>query len=280
MNWLTSIAKPKIATKKRRELASNVWRNCSGCGVMLYAKDLKESCQVCTKCGHHMKISVDDRLAYLLDEGFETLVVPRVSDDPLEFKDSKKYNDRLVASRKKTEQQDGCRVLSGHIDGEAIVVAMMDFSFMGGSMGRAVGEAIVLAAETAVAQKKPFLMVTTSGGARMQEGVLSLMQMARTTAAIQEVKEAGLPYFVLLTDPTTGGVTASFAMLGDVTLAEPGATIGFAGARVIEQTTGETLPEGFQTAEFLQEHGMVDVIVPRAEQRAKVSNLIRLLMHK
>jgi acetyl-CoA carboxylase carboxyl transferase subunit beta len=244
---------------------------------MLYGKDLATNLRVCPKCNYHLKLDLNTRLAALLDEGFEEITVPAVSDDPLGFRDTKKYKDRLSSARRKQKQPDAYRVVRGAIRQQQLVVVAMTFNFMGGSMGRAVGEAVVTAANVAVRENKPLLAMTASGGARMQEGTLALMQMARTTAAIQAVKEAALPYIVLMTDPTTGGVTASFAMLGDVLLSEPGALIGFAGPRVIEQTMKETLPEGFQTAEYLLEHGMLDAVVPRKEQRKVIGTLLAVL---
>lgn len=258
-------------------MAASVWEKCPACGEMLYGKDLVANQRVCPKCDHHLKLEISTRLAALLDEGFEEIKVPDVPDDPLGFRDTKKYKDRLASARRKLKQPDAYRVVRGAIGQQPLVVVAMNFDFMGGSMGRAVGEAVVTAAELALAEKKPLLAITASGGARMQEGTLALMQMARTTAAIQAVKEEKLPYMVLLTDPTTGGVTASFAMLGDVLLSEPGALIGFAGPRVIEQTMKETLPDGFQTAEYLLAHGMLDAVVPRQKQRQVISNLLALL---
>ncbi len=278
MSWLKDLVRPKIATKKRKEVAANVWTKCPACGEMLYEKDLQENMHVCIKCNHHLRISVSDRFSFLTDKGSEKIIeVTKPKDDPLKFKDKKKYAERLKIAREKTGQTDAFRVAVAKINKQKCVVVAMDFNFMGGSMSRHVGEAVVVASETAVKQKLPLLVITSSGGARMQEGILSLMQMARTTAALQELKEANLPYIVLLGDPTTGGVTASFATLGDLLIAEPGATIGFAGARVIRQTIGESLPEGFQKAEYLMDHGMIDMILPRCNQKETLSNLLGML---
>ena len=274
MNWLTEIVRPKIKKTTPKEIADNLWVRCPNCNQMLFSKELKDSHYVCTACGHHLRLYVEKRFRLLFDDEQYTLVdLPVVQDDPLKFKDIQKYSDRLKSNRKKTGCQDAIQVARGKIGSIASVVAAMDFSFMGGSMGIAVGEGIVKAAKLALKDKEPLITVTASGGARMQEGMLSLMQMARTTAAINELKEAGIPFISILTDPTTGGVSASFAMLGDVNIAEKGCLIGFAGQRVIEQTIHEKLPEGFQRAEYLLEHGMVDMVVDRAhmkEERVKV----------
>lgn len=277
MSWLTDIVRPSIKTAKKRSVAAEVWEKCPACGGLIYDADLPASLFTCTHCGHHLRWNVDARLEYLLDEGFKTVPVPEVADDPLKFKDRKKYKDRLAEAREQTGQRDAFRVVQGAVLGSPVTVVALDFAFMAGSMSRGVGQAIVTAAQHAKKHKLPLLAITASGGARMQESTLSLMQMARSTAALVELKEAGLPYLVLLTDPTTGGVTASFAMQGDVQLAEPGALIGFAGPRVIEQTIRQTLPEGFQKAEYLLEHGMVDAVVPRAEQKQTLKNLLSTL---
>ncbi|MFZ2619900.1 MAG: acetyl-CoA carboxylase, carboxyltransferase subunit beta [Alphaproteobacteria bacterium] len=279
MNWLRSITRPSIATERKKDVTADIWQKCPACGHMLYEGDVTANLNVCTACGHHLRLDVDTRLGLLLDEGFTTVAVPELSDDPLTFKDSKKYKDRLVSTRKALNQRDAFRVVQGAIGGQKLVVMAMDFAFMGGSMGRAVGQAIVTAAQAAVAGNLPLLIITASGGARMQEGTHSLMQMARTTAALQELKMRKLPYIALLTDPTTGGITASFAMQGDVQLAEPGAMIGFAGKRVIEKTVRENLPDGFQTAEYLEKNGMIDAVVPRTDQRRVLANLLSIL-HK
>ena len=245
---------------------------------MLFSKELKDSHYVCTSCGHHLRLYVEKRFKLLFDDEQYTLVeLPSVQDDPLKFKDIQKYSDRLKSNRKKTGCEDAIQVARGKIGNIASVVAAMDFSFMGGSMGVAVGEGIVKAAKLALQDKEPLITVAASGGARMQEGMLSLMQMARTTAAINELKEAGIPYISILTDPTTGGVSASFAMLGDVNIAEKGCLIGFAGQRVIEQTIHEKLPEGFQRAEYLLEHGMVDMVVERAKMKEELVKVLQIL---
>ena len=246
---------------------------------MLFASDLARNLKVCTACGFHMRPTAAERLAYTFDAdpGFTRIELPRVPLDPLRFRDSKRYADRLKEAREKTGLDDAVLVAHGAIGGHRAVVAAQAFEFMGGSMGAAVGEAIVAAARLAVLQQAPLIAFTASGGARMQEGAVSLMQMPRTTIAARLVKEAGLPFITVLTDPTTGGVTASFAMLGDLQIAEPGALIGFAGSRVIEQTVRETLPDGFQRAEYLHAHGILDMVVPRAEMRDTLARLIGLL---
>jgi acetyl-CoA carboxylase carboxyl transferase subunit beta len=277
MNWLTDAVRPRISTKSKKGVAANVWEKCPGCGELIYDSDLPKTLNVCPHCGYHLKMGLTARLAALLDEGFKEVAQPMLSDDPLKFKDRKKYVDRLKDARKNTGYPEGARVVKGAIDGTKLVVGAMDFDFMAGSMGRAVGQAMVIAAQTALKDKVPLLIISASGGARMQEGALSLMQMVRSTAAIVELKAAGLPYLVLLTNPTTGGVTASFAMEGDVMLAEPGALIGFAGPRVIQQTIGQQLSEGFQSAEYLLEHGMIDAVVPRGAQRDTLSRIIKTL---
>lgn len=278
MNWLTEIVRPKIKKTTPKEIADNLWVRCPNCNQMLFSKELKDSHYVCTACGHHLRLYVEKRFRLLFDDEQYTLVdLPVVQDDPLKFKDIQKYSDRLKSNRKKTGCQDAIQVARGKIGNIASVVAAMDFSFMGGSMGIAVGEGIVKAAKLALKDKEPLITVTASGGARMQEGMLSLMQMARTTAAINELKEAGIPFISILTDPTTGGVSASFAMLGDVNIAEKGCLIGFAGQRVIEQTIHEKLPEGFQRAEYLLEHGMVDMVIDRAHMKEELVKVLSAL---
>lgn len=278
MNWLTEIVRPKIKKTTPKEIADNLWVRCPNCNQMLFSKELKDSHYVCTACGHHLRLYVEKRFRLLFDDEQYTLVdLPVVQDDPLKFKDIQKYSDRLKSNRKKTGCQDAIQVARGKIGSIASVVAAMDFSFMGGSMGIAVGEGIVKAAKLALKDKEPLITVTASGGARMQEGMLSLMQMARTTAAINELKEAEIPFISILTDPTTGGVSASFAMLGDVNIAEKGCLIGFAGQRVIEQTIHEKLPEGFQRAEYLLEHGMVDMVVDRAHMKEELVKVLNAL---
>ncbi|SOD92068.1 acetyl-CoA carboxylase, carboxyltransferase subunit beta [Caenispirillum bisanense] len=282
MNWLTNFVRPKIQQLVRpKEVPDNLWRKCPSCGQMIFHRELEKNLQVCTHCGHHMRLPAKQRLEMLFDDGaYKRIELPKVPEDPLKFRDVKRYGDRIKDARAKTGEQDAILVAHGTIGGVKTVIAAFDFDFMGGSMGIAVGQGIVAAAELAVLQDAPLIVVPASGGARMQEGILSLMQMARTTVAVDKVKDAGLPYIVLLTDPTTGGVTASFAMLGDVHIAEPGAVIGFAGARVIETTIRETLPEGFQRAEYLREHGMVDMVVHRHQLRAKIANLLTLLVNR
>lgn len=279
MNWLTSFVRPKIqALMSKGDAPENLWKKCPSCGHMLFHRDLLENLNVCHYCQHHLRIRAKDRLDLLFDnKNYTLLPTPKVVADPLKFKDSKRYTDRLKEYRQKTGNQDAVLVASGQIDGQPIVVSAFDFNFMGGSMGMAVGESILAGAELAVKSRCPYLIIPASGGARMQEGILSLMQMPRTVIAIEKVKNAGLPYIVLLTDPTTGGVSASFAMLGDVSIAEPGAIIGFAGARVIEETIRQKLPEGFQRAEYLLEHGMIDMVIHRKNLAKEIGKLLRLL---
>lgn len=278
MNWLTEIVRPKIKKTTPKEIADNLWVRCPNCNQMLFSKELKNSHYVCTACGHHLRLYVEKRFKLLFDdEKYTMIALPVVSEDPLKFKDIQKYSDRLKSNRKKTGCEDAIQVAQGRIGGIESVVAAMDFSFMGGSMGIAVGEGIVKAAKIALKNKQPLITVAASGGARMQEGMLSLMQMARTTAAINELKEAGIPFISILTDPTTGGVSASFAMLGDVNIAEKGCLIGFAGQRVIEQTIHEKLPEGFQKAEYLLEHGMVDMVVSRENMKSELVKVLKVL---
>lgn len=281
MNWFTDIVRPKIQKTTPKEIADNLWVKCPSCNQMLFSKELKKSMYVCTSCGHHLRLYVDKRLRMLFDEGrYTELELPVLQDDPLKFKDSQRYTDRLRSYRKATGSQDAIKVAKGKIGGIESVLAVMDFSFMGGSMGTAVGEGIVTAAEYALKHKIPLITVASSGGARMQEGILSLMQMARTTAAVNLLKEKGIPFISILADPTTGGVSASFAMLGDVNIAEKGCLIGFAGKRVIEQTIREKLPEGFQTAEYLKEHGMVDMVVDRAHMKEELVKVLKVLTNK
>lgn len=279
MNWLTNFVRPKLRALVGKDVPDNLWDKCNKCEQMIFHRDLTENRFVCRNCGHHMRLSAPDRLNLLFDKSTYTrLVLPKAIHDPLKFKDVKKYGDRLKDARHKTGEDDAILAASGAIGGQKAVVVVFDFSFMGGSMGLAVGAGIVEAANIAVKERAALIIVPASGGARMQEGILSLMQMPRTTIAVRRVKEAGLPYITLLTDPTTGGVSASFAMLGDITLAEPGATIGFAGARVIQQTIRHALPEGFQTAEYLYDHGMVDRVVHRHHLREEIGKILRLLM--
>ncbi|MGB0695536.1 MAG: acetyl-CoA carboxylase, carboxyltransferase subunit beta [Rhodospirillaceae bacterium] len=279
MNWLTNYVRPKIRELVGpKEVPENLWDKCPACGQMVFHKEMAANQYVCTACGHHLRLTLKARLELLFDEAqYDAVELPKAAVDPLKFRDLKRYSDRLKEAQSKTGAQDAIKVVHGKINGIPTVVAAFDFAFMGGSMGMAVGEAIVVAANLAKTQDSPLIVIPASGGARMQEGILSLMQMARTTVAVEEVKDAGLPYIVLLTDPTTGGVSASFAMLGDVAIAEPGAVIGFAGARVIEQTIRETLPDGFQRAEYLREHGMVDMVVPRHELKETLGTVLSLL---
>ena len=280
MNWITNYVRPKINSLfSRREVPENLWTKCPECGTMLFHRELAANLNVCTTCEHHMAISPRERFEALFDGGIFTEVkVPDAVIDPLHFRDQKKYTDRIKAAQKSSGENDAMLVAEGEINRTPIVAAAQDFSFMAGSMGMYVGNAIIAAAERAVKLKRPLVLFSASGGARMQEGMLSLMQMPRTTVAVQMLKEAGLPYIVVLTHPTTGGVTASYAMLGDVQIAEPNAQIGFAGARVIEQTIREKLPEGFQRSEYLRDHGMVDLVVHRHEMKATIGRIARILM--
>jgi acetyl-CoA carboxylase carboxyl transferase subunit beta len=279
MSWLTEYVRPRIRTLLgQREVPENLWSQCGSCQQMIFTKELEKNFRVCTHCGHHMRGTALERLAWTFDEGsFTRIELPKAPADPLGFRDQKRYSERLREARIKTGLEDALVVAHGTIGGERAVVAVMEFNFMGGSMGAAVGDGIVAAARLAVLQAVPLIVFTASGGARMQEGAVSLMQMPRTTIAAMLLKEAGLPFIVVLTDPTTGGVTASFAMLGDIQIAEPGALIGFAGARVIEQTVRETLPEGFQRAEYLHEHGILDMVIRRTEMRETLARVIGLL---
>lgn len=280
MNWITNYVRPKINSMLgRRDMPENLWIKCPETGEMVFHKDLEDNQWVIPASGHHMRISARERLKFFFDNGkFETLENPKAPVDPLKFRDERRYTDRLRDAKSKTGMEDAIVNGVGTIQGREIVATVQDFSFMGGSLGMAAGEAIVKAFETAVERKLPLVLFAASGGARMQEGILSLMQLPRTTVAVDRLKEAGLPYIVVLTNPTTGGVTASYAMLGDVHIAEPGALIGFAGPRVIEQTIREKLPEGFQRAEYLMEHGMVDMVVSRLEMKETVARLINILL--
>lgn len=281
MNWLTNFIRPRInSIVPSKEVPDNLWQKCTSCEGMLFHRDLEENHKVCYHCGHHLRITVKERLKLIFDDGaYETIELPKVAADPLKFKDQKKYADRLKESQTKTGLKDAMTIAKGTIGGQKAIIAAFNFSFMGGSMGMAVGESIVRAAEEAVKEKAALITIPSSGGARMQEGMLSLVQMPRSIIAVEMVKDAGLPYIVLLTDPTTGGVSASFAMLGDVHLAEPGSMIGFAGRRVIEETVREKLPDDFQTAEYLLEHGVVDMVVPRKELHNTLARLLDLLMN-
>ncbi len=280
MNWLTNFIRPRIQSLvEPKEVPDNLWQKCPSCDGMLFHRDLQDNVNVCYHCGHHLRISVKERLAVMFDGGqYDTLELPKVAYDPLKFKDRKKYSDRLRDAQSKTGLKEAITIAKGTIGGQKTVIAAFNFSFMGGSMGMAVGESIVKAAEEAVKDGAALITIPSSGGARMQEGMLSLIQMPRSIIAVEMVKKAGLPYIVLLTDPTTGGVSASFAMVGDIHLAEPGSTIGFAGRRVIEETVRETLPEDFQTAEYLLEHGIVDAVVSRKELNPTIGRILGLLM--
>ncbi|MBN8890043.1 MAG: acetyl-CoA carboxylase subunit beta [Rhodospirillales bacterium 70-18] len=282
MNWLTEFVRPKIRTLLgRRDVPENLWVQCPSCQQMTFHTELEKNQKVCGHCGHHMRVGALERLAWTFDGGSCTRIeLPKVPVDPLRFRDSQRYPDRLKQAREKTHLDDAVVVAHGLIGGQKAVVAVMAFEFMAGSMGAAVGEGLLAAAKLAVLQDAPLIVFTASGGARMQEGAVSLMQMPRSIIASRMVKEAGLPFITVLTDPTTGGVTASFTMLGDIQIAEPGALIGFAGARVIEQTVREKLPEGFQRAEYLLEHGILDMVVKRTEMAATLARLVSLLRVK
>lgn len=282
MNWLSDFVRPKIKKiTAKEEIADNLWTKCPQCGKMLFNKELEKNDFICSGCDHHLRLPINRRFEMLFDNGnYKLITLPKLQEDPLSFKDSKKYTDRLRTYRKNTGNDDAIKVAQGEIGGITCVIAALDFGFMGGSMGTAVGEGIVKAGDIAMRGGYPLITISASGGARMQEGILSLMQMARTTAAVNMVKEKGLPFISILTDPTTGGVSASFAMLGDINIAEKGCVIGFAGARVIEQTIREKLPEGFQKAEYLKEHGMVDIVVRRPEMRDTLIRVISILTHQ
>lgn len=276
MSWLSRV-RNSLPFGTKKESADNLWVKCSSCGEMLFTQEYEANLSVCPRCEHHGRIGADTRLAQLLDPGFKLLSAPKVPEDPLKFRDSKRYAERLKAARAKSPHHDAFTVGVGKIDGHKAVVGVQDFTFMGGSMGMAVGAAFCAGAEKALAEKCGYIVVTAAGGARMQEGILSLMQMPKATVMTRRLKEAGLPYIVVLADPTTGGVTASYAMLGDVHIAEPGALIGFAGQRVIQDTIREKLPEGFQRAEYLHKHGMVDMVVPRKELKHALAQLLDYL---
>ena len=279
MNWITSYVPPRIKSLFKRESPENLWIKCPESGQMVFQKDVEANLNVIPGSGYHLRLDAPSRLRSMFDEAkWVDVALPDVAVDPLKFKDEKRYVDRLKDNRTKTGMQDAIKVGFGRLEGLPAVIAVQNFNFMGGSLGMAVGEALVTGMMTAIEKKSPFILFAASGGARMQEGILSLMQMPRTTVAVQALKHAKLPYIVVLTNPTTGGVTASYAMLGDVHIAEPGALIGFAGPRVIEQTIREKLPEGFQRAEFLKAHGMVDMVVPRHDMKATVARIAKLLM--
>lgn len=280
MNWLTNFVRPKIRAlvTSQKEVPDNLWEKCPGCSAMLFSRELEDRLNVCHHCDYHLRLPAEKRLEMLYDDGAYNLVeIPEVPADPLKFKDQRRYTDRLKEARSKTKKDDAIMVAEGLMGGQNVVVAVFNFAFMGGSMGMAVGAGLVQAAKTAVEKHIPLIVVPASGGARMQEGMLSLMQMPRSIIAAKSVKDAGLPYIVVFTDPTTGGVTASFAMTGDIHIAEKGAQIGFAGARVIETTIRETLPPGFQRSEYLLDHGMVDIVSNRFELKETLVRVLDLL---
>lgn len=280
MSWLTETVLPKIRSFARKsDTPDNLWVKCPNCGQMVFNKDMADNAHVCPKCDHHLRIGPQARFEQLFDGEFTKLDIPEVAADPLKFKDSKRYTDRIKEARAKTGERDAVQVAEGRIGGNRAVVAVQNFAFMGGSMGMATGEALVVASDRAVAEHLPMIVFAAAGGARMQEGILSLMQMPRSIVAVERVRDKGLPYICVLTDPTTGGVTASYAMLGDIQIAEPGALIGFAGQRVIEQTIRETLPPGFQRAEFLLQHGMIDMVVHRKKLKETLAVLIDQIMN-
>ncbi len=279
MNWIKETVLPKFkAFVKIKEQDEILWIKCKSCSQMIFHKEFRESNNVCKSCGFHDHLSARERINFLLEQNtIHDIMIPKPKLDPLNFRDKKKYIDRVKDAQYKTKLDDALLVSYGYINKTPVILACFDFSFMAGSMGRYVGDGLIIAAEEAIKKKCPLIVVPSSGGARMQEGIFSLMQMPRTTIAINRVKEAKLPYIVLLANPTTGGVTASFAMLGDVHIAEPGAIVGFAGRRVIEETVKEKLPENFQTAEYLKSHGMIDIVIPRSEQKQKISDLLKAL---
>jgi len=280
MNWLTNFIRPKIkALVRKTDVPENLWDKCPSCTKMIFHRDLEANQRVCTHCGHHLRLKAKRRMELLFDDGtFTRIELPKTPADPLRFRDSKKYSDRIKDARDKTGETDAILVAHGTIGRLPVVIAAFDFDFMGGSMGIAVGEGLVAAAKLATLQQATLIAIPSSGGARMQEGILSLMQLPRTVIAAEQVKEAGLPFIVILADPTTGGVSASFAMLGDIAIAEPGAVIGFAGARVIEETIREKLPAGFQRAEYLRDHGMVDIVVHRHQLRETIIRTLKLIL--
>ncbi|MEE2698456.1 MAG: acetyl-CoA carboxylase, carboxyltransferase subunit beta [Pseudomonadota bacterium] len=283
MNWIKNFVRPKLQklVGGGKEIPDNLWQKCPECSQMIFHRDLKKNLYVCQHCGYHMRLAAKIRMDMLFDDSdYKVTEIAKTLEDPLAFRDRQKYSERLKVARDKTGEEDALLVAHGTMSGLSVVVAVLDFQFMGGSMGIAVGESLLTAARLAVVQDAPLIVIPSSGGARMQEGIHSLMQLPRTTIAIQEVHDAGLPYIVVLADPTTGGVSASFAMLGDIAIAEPGAIIGFAGARVIEQTIRETLPDGFQRSEYLYEHGMVDMVVHRKELRETLIRVLSLLRNR
>jgi acetyl-CoA carboxylase carboxyl transferase subunit beta len=277
MEWFRKV-KSGLKIQKKRDIPDGLWIKCESCAEIVYKKELERNAWVCSKCGHHFRINSAQYIKILMDDGLLSEIDSELtSADPLKFRDSRKYTDRVKEAVEKNQMKAAVRVGLGRIEGIPLMVAFLDFAFLGGSMGSAVGEKISRGIRVAIEKRWPLLIVSSSGGARMQEGILSLMQMAKTSAFLGELSDAGLPYISVLTHPTTGGVSASFAMLGDVNVAEPGALIGFAGPRVIEQTIGQELPEGFQRSEFLLDHGMVDIIVARSELKSKIAVLLRLI---
>ncbi|MHA1564431.1 MAG: acetyl-CoA carboxylase, carboxyltransferase subunit beta [Alphaproteobacteria bacterium] len=282
MSWLTNFVRPKIrALVGKTDVPDNLWQKCPACDQMLFHRELESNLFVCNHCNHHLRLSATQRLDQLFDDGDYTCIeLPAVVADPLKFRDRKRYVDHLKDAQAKTQQDEAVMVAHGKLGGHDAVIAAFNFGFMGGSMGIAAGEAMIAAARLAKLQEAPLIVVPSSGGARMQEGLFSLVQMPRTILAVNEVREAGLPYLVVLADPTTGGTLASFAMLGDIHIAEPNATIGFTGARVIERTIREALPEGFQRSEYLLDHGVVDMVVNRHELRGMLIRIVDLLMRR
>ena len=281
MNWISNFVRPRIKglMKRGADTPDNLWKKCSACGEMVFHRDLIAAQYVCPQCGHHMRMAPAQRLKLTFDNGaYEELPVPQVATDPLRFRGDKKYPDEIKSARAKTGRDEAITAARGTLDGLPVLIAVQPFDYLGGSLGMGVGEGLVLALQAAIDEKRPFILFVSSGGARMQEGVLSLMQMPRITIAVDMLREAGLPYIVVLTDPTFGGVSASYAMLGDIQIAEPGAQIGFTGARVIAQTIREKLPEGFQRAEYLLQHGMLDMVVHRHDLRETLSRTLHLLM--
>jgi len=282
MSWISDFVRPKIRTLLgKKDIPDNLWIKCTNCEQMIFHRDIKKSLYVCPHCDHHLQITTENRFEILFDKKKYNLIeLPKIQKDPLNFRDLKKYKDRLREARERTQNYDAMKVAIGKISNHNTVIAAFDFSFMGGSMGQAVGESFVVATRYAIKNNATFVVIPSSGGARMQEGALSLMQMPRTIVAIDKFKESRLPYIVILSNPTTGGVSASFAMLGDITIAEPDALIGFAGSRVIERTIKQTLPNGFQRSEYLLEHGMIDLVIHRRDLRITLERIINLLRNK
>ncbi len=276
MSWITRV-RTSLSNLKKRDTPDNLWIKCPSCSEMLFTKEYEDNLSVCPRCEHHGRVRTDERFSQLFDGSYSVLPSPRVKEDPLKFRDSKRYPDRLKAARAANPHPDALTNARGTIGGHPVVLGVQDFAFMGGSMGMAVGAAFVAGAEAAIAANSPYVICTAAGGARMQEGILSLMQMPKATVAIRRLNRAGLPYIVVLTDPTTGGVTASYAMLGDIHIAEPGCLIGFAGQRVIKDTIREKLPEGFQRAEYLYQHGMVDMVVHRRDLKQRLAQVLEFM---